>query len=195
MSRIYANPFFWGTPVTGKHYISRTSEQNQITAAMEHQQHVLISGRRGCGKTSLVQQVLQHTTIPSAYLDCRFVDNRETLIMLLLQSLETSFPAVRHLEQWQTLRKNPEQNTLTAVFDLWNEQIKQSEKKFTLVWDDFHNLTGSKNHLLDELIVNLTGRRGMTHISISHREDVLTAVFDNPAKQVFSQQLFFGYLR
>jgi len=180
MSRIYANPFSWGKPVSGVHYLARPTDQQRIAKAMERQTHLFICGPRGSGKTSLIQETLNVIPIPASYLDCRFVISRASLIELLLEALISSFPQLKTTEKFKLLAQDPQGTPLAALFELWHDQVKQSNQKFTLVWDEIQQLSKVKDKLLPELKASLQNKPRIHHIIISHREDMLQANFVNP---------------
>ncbi|NQV14724.1 AAA family ATPase [bacterium] len=187
MSKIYANPFFWGEPSRGAHYLQRTEEQEFIAAALEKQLHLIISGYRGTGKTSLLKYVLRRSPSASIYLDLSFVVSRADLANLLLEALENGFPEVKESGQTKLLRENDHDTTLSPVFDLWYKLVKQSNQKFTIAWDEFQHLVKLKDGIIGELRENLRDRRGITHVIVSHREDIMHEILDNNSNPFFSR--------
>ena len=179
MSKVYANPFCWGRSVTGSHYAARLPEQEQIINAIDKQIHLIITGQRGTGKTSLVKQVLNSTSSPSVYMDLSFVTSRDELINLLLDAFEKSFPEASKAKRTIPFRPENGGVSLAPVVDLWYDTVKQSNRKFTFAWDEFHHLVKLKENVLAELKQNLQDRRRITHLIISHREDILKQIFGN----------------
>ncbi len=179
MSRIYTNPFQWGSPVSGTAYISRPEAQEHITTAMEKQLPLIITGRRGTGKTSLIKHMFSQSKIPNAYLDLSLVVCRGDLVKLILDAMEQSFPQVKTNEQFQTFRQQDSNTALAPILTLFYETVKASNQKFTLAWDEFHYLLKLKDDLIPELRENLREKREITHIFISHREDIMREIFDD----------------
>ena len=189
MTRIYANPFSWGDPVSGSHYVSRPKEESQVATAIEKQLHLIITGGRGNGKTSLVQHVLEQSSIASAYLDFTFAVSRNDLIRILLNAMASSFP--RAVKEGRTARLEPttdEGAALAPTLNLWYDLVKESSQKFTMVWDAAHFLVKMKDDVLGEMREILRERRGITHIFISHREDVLNEIFEDQLNPFFYQR-------
>ena len=188
MSKIYANPFNWGEPVKGNHYVQRPEDQAFILASIEKQSHLLLTGQRGTGKTSLLKFVMDKNTTPYIHLDLRFIVSREELFELLLKALATSFPMVETDKRFKSLATDVNNANLKSIFDIWYELVKGSNTKFILVWDEFQHLTKFKENIVEELRLSLNGRRGITHIFVSHRTDILRQVFGNDNKAFFKNQ-------
>lgn len=191
MSKIYANPFNWGEPVRGNHYVQRPEEQSFIMASIEKQSHLLLTGKRGTGKTSLLKYVLDTIDTPFIHLDLRFIVSKGELLELLLNALIKSFPAVGSDERYKVLISDTQDASPKNIFDLWYELVKGSNTKFIMVWDEFQNLVKFKENIVEELRLSLNGRRGITHIFVSHRTDVLQDVFGNDNKTFFKNQEFY----
>ncbi|NQV49786.1 MAG: ATP-binding protein [Candidatus Marinimicrobia bacterium] len=185
MSKLYANPFIWGEPVSSTHYNPRPEEQSLILAAIEQQTPLVITGNRGSGKTSLLRQVIEKSPIPSIYFDLSFVVNREGLINLLLAGIEKSYPQAKTDGSVAALHTQGGKTTLDAVFELWYELVKNNDKKFVIVWDEFQHLAKQKENIVEELRVCMKDRRSIAHIFISPREDVLNEIFSDPNKPFF----------
>lgn len=184
MSKIYANPFNWGEPVKGNHYVQRSEEQTFILSRLENQTHLVLTGRRGTGKTSLLNFILDKGATPFIYLDLRFIVDRQGLFDLLLQGMKTSFPQAK-------LNENPEHISLAKIFNLWYDQVKGSNKKFILVWDEFQYLVKFKEDIVEELRLSLNGKRGITHLFVSYRDDIMHECFANTQKPFFSTLEFY----
>ncbi len=191
MSKIYANPFNWGEPVKGNHYIQRPEDQSVILAAIENQSHLVLTGNRGTGKTSLIKNTLDKQSEAYIHLDLHFVVSREDLIQLLLQALETSFPQVITDKHAKALMAESESTHLQNIFNLWYELVKQSNNKFVFIWDEFQHLIKIKEDIVEELRSGLSGKTGISHIFISHRKDMLLDVFGDDKKSFFRNQAFY----
>jgi len=186
MSKIYANPFKWGEPVSSTHYISRPDEQAIILATIEKQLPMVITGNRGSGKTSLLKQVMDKSPIPSVYFDMRFVVSREGLITVLLDGLEKSYPMVKtDGDRLTALRMLGAAASLESIFELWVELVKNNGKRFCIVWDEFQHLAKQKENIIEELRLCLKERRSITHIFLSPREDIMWDIFSDPKKPFF----------
>lgn len=185
MSKIYANPFKWGKPVSGNQYISRPVEQENITEAIEKQNHLIITGPRGTGKTSLIKHTLDQVSTASIYLDLSFVVSRGDLINLLLDALGKRFPHTKVGDQIKAMQAAEEDSALAPVFDLLYDQVKQSKRKFSIAWDEFQHLVKLKDDTIDELRTCLKDKQGIAHIFISHREDILHDIFKDKRHHFF----------
>jgi len=191
MSKLYANPFSWGEPVKGSHYVQRPEDQTAILEILEKQSHLLLSGRRGTGKTSLLRQVLDKQATPSVHLDFRFIVSRQEVHELLLKALTTSFPNIEHDERLQALSGDTPNVNLKNIFDLWVEMVKGSNQTFIMVWDEFQHLAKFKENIFDELKTSLKGKRDITHVFISHRKDILLDLFGRSGKAYFRRQTYY----
>lgn len=191
MSKIYANPFNWGEPVSGSQYIQRPDELQHVLSILEKPSHLILSGYRGTGKTSFIKNLVEKASQPSVYLDLRFIVSREGLINLLLDALEQSFPIAKAEGRISPLRSAAHELELSSIFDVWFELVKKSNKKFITVWDEFQHLVKLKENVADELKEGLKHRRGFSHIFISHRSDVLHEVFNDKKNPIFNNQEFY----
>lgn len=188
MSKIYANPFSWGEPVSGSHYVERPEDRTAILAILEKQNHLLLAGRRGTGKTSLLKNVLEKHTTPSIHLDFRFVVSRQEVYEVLLKALATSFPMVEIDERLKAMNGDVNSANLKNIMDLWTEMVRASDENFIMVWDEFQHLAKFKENILDELKTSLKGRRGLVHVFVSHRKDFLLDLFGTGSKACFRNQ-------
>ncbi len=185
MSNIYVNPFQWGKPVSGNNYISRPQAEDHIFTALEKQLYLIVIGQRGTGKTSLLKHVLGKSSIASSYLDLSFVVSRQDLFNLLVNTLEKHFPEAKEDGRSRSLKNEEQDSDFAAVFNLFYDLVKKSGQKFTLVWDEFQHLVRLKGNIIEELKENLRDRRGISHIFISHREDIMRDLFDDHLNPFF----------
>ena len=190
MSKIYANPFSWGEPVGGSHYVARPLEERKLQQALEKQVPFILSGLPGCGKTSFVLKVLHDIPIPSIYFDLTFLVCREDLVVMLLDALKAQFPLTSADPRITDLSARPDEAELMPIMDVWYEQVQQSSKKLIMVWDGFHHLQKLKDGLLDELTFTMRDRRRISHVFISHREEFLRTTFDDHKDPIFYQREF-----
>jgi hypothetical protein len=191
MSKIYANPFNWGEPVKGIHYVQRLEDQSAILDMMEKQTHLLLTGKRGSGKTSLLKFLLEKKGTPFTHLDLKFIVSKEQLFELLFKALTTSFPRINFDEKLLSLRADTQSVSLNNIFDLWEEMVKESNNTFIMVWDEFQHLAKFKENIFKELRLSLNGRPGITHIFVSHRADILRDVFGKGSGSFFKNQVYY----
>lgn len=191
MSKIYANPFVWGEPVKGNHFVQRPEEQAYLLAILEKQAHLLLTGKRGTGKTSLLNFILGKNITPNIHLDLRFIVSRDQLFELLLKALAKSFPTIDINKQLQSLGVDTQTATFKNIFDLWYEMVKDSNKKFIMVWDEFQQLAKFKENVFEELRLGLNGRREISHIFVSHRSDILRDIFGADDSAFFKNQEYY----
>ena len=191
MSKIYANPFNWGEPVKGSHYVQRPEDQASLLAIMEKQNHLLLTGKRGTGKTSLLKFLLEKNTTPFIHIDLRFSVSKEQLFELLMKALSTSFPMIDIDKKLKSLGADTQNVPLKNIFDLWYEMVKGSNNKFIMVWDEFQHLAKFKENIFEELRSGLNGRRGITHVFVSHRSDILQEALGRDSSAFFQNQEFY----
>jgi len=181
MSKIYANPFSWGQPVNGNSYLPRPIEQEQISTAIGNQIPIIISGRRGTGKTSMMRFILNKMPDPSLFLDLRFVVGLGDLHRELVQAVATAFPSVSETEAFKALRQMDQEESLSPIFKFLQAT------QIVLVWDEFHHILNSKGNFIEELTKNFGVKSGITHVFISHREDLLCEIFENTKDRPFKK--------
>lgn len=191
MSKIYANPFSWGEPVKGSHYVQRANDQAFILDRIEAQFQILLTGQRGTGKTSLIKHILDKHPTSSLHFDLPFIVSRQGLIDLLTAGLINSFPKAEQDERLQAIREDPERSNLKILFDVWYDLVKASNKTFVIVWDEFQHLAKFKADIIGELKRALKGRRGIVHLFVSHRKDILQSAFGQGSQGFFKQQVIY----
>lgn len=187
MSKMYANPFFWGEPVNENHYIPRPEEEQQILEAIENQQQLLITGNRGTGKTSLIKHVIQKSPAASIYLDLSFVVSRSDLCKYLLKQMKEDFPEVNHQDGLISLSNSEQELSLSSIFNFLYAYLKKRERKFAIIWDEFHHLIKLKDNVMSELKRELSKGQGITHIFISNRKDLLDTICSNKEERFFQK--------
>jgi len=191
MSKLYANPFIWGQPVKGTDYLQRGDDQTRILALLEKQGTILLAGRRGTGKTSLVRNLLEKHPLPSVHLDLRFVVSRQEVFELLLKALSSSFPRVEIETKLKQLSADDQMADLDSILDLWVDMVKGSKKQFIMVWDEVQHLAKFKEDILDELKTSLKSRPAIIPLFISHRRDTLVEVFGEGRQASFQNQTLY----
>jgi len=191
MSKIYANPFSWGEPVKGSHYVQRSSDQAFILDRIEDQFQVLLTGQRGTGKTSLMKHVLDKQPIASLHFDLPFIVSRQGLFELLTEGLINHFPKADKDPRLQAIREDPSQTKLKSLFDVYYEQVEASNQTFVIIWDEFQHLAKFKTDIIGEVKQALKGRRGIVHFFVSHRKDVLQTAFGRGSQSFFKQQALY----
>ncbi|MCF6238393.1 MAG: hypothetical protein L3J79_06230 [Candidatus Marinimicrobia bacterium] len=67
-------------------------------------------------------------------------------------------------------------------------KVKESDQKFILVWDEFQHVVKLKDHILEDLKVDLRDRRDITHVFVSHRQDILHDIFDDKLNPFFKSK-------
>ncbi len=72
MKKLFTNPFKFGDPVYGKHYLPRSELARTVTQFLENRIHVVLIGPRRFGKTSFVLNLLKEFEARSY--TCLFVD-------------------------------------------------------------------------------------------------------------------------
>jgi len=187
MSRIYANPFFWGQPVSGNRYLQRPEEQKMVSSAIEAQTQLIISGRRGTGKTSLLIHLLGKSSVPFLYLDLRFVVSLRELNDLILQTLEAACPEVKQMKDFMLLKEQDPSLNRAHLFTFIKKFVQDKDQKFVIVWDEFHHVLKLKEQSLNEFKHNLGHLTDVTNIFISHRKDLLQEAFRKPGHRSFKK--------
>ena len=190
MSKMYANPFFWGEPVNENHYIPRPEEEQQILEAIENQQQLLITGNRGTGKTSLIKHVIQKSPAASIYLDLSFVVSISDLCKYLLKQMKEDFPEVNHQDGLISLSNSEQELSLSSIFNFLYAYLKKRERKFAIIWDEFHHLIKLKDNVMSELKRELSKGQGITHIFISNRKDLLDTIITAGPDHILLHNVF-----
>jgi hypothetical protein len=184
MSKIYANPFSWGKPVSGQHYVSRSALQSQVISAIEDQDSLIITGKRGAGKSSMIKQVLDRHGSNFILLDLSFVVTLSDLNGLIISSVMNAFPK---LKQSETLLSLQEDSTLESVLHFVDDLARQKDQTIIIVWDEFQAIAKLKSDSISELKNSLSTKSGLKHVFISPREDVLRAVLMGAKNQLFKK--------
>ena len=177
MSKLYSNPFIWGTPVSGNRYVSRSEEETQIVTCLEKEQRIILTGNRGTGKTSMVQRVLAKYPGESIYIDLSFVVDASSMVSLLAKHIRRSIPLFKEDAR---LRPNPDgtvSGSLSELFEILNTYIEEYEKKVVIVWDEFQHILKLKENLLTDIKKGINGKSALMTVLISHREDLMRDAF------------------
>jgi trehalose utilization protein len=116
-------------PSLGSHYISRADELNQIDHLLAEHAYVIISGEPGFGKTSLATEY--------GYRQINRPNNARIVIRIDADSREKIEGAYRDIATELGIRT--EQQTPEMIMRLVYSQIKTSQKKVLLLFDNVEN--------------------------------------------------------
>lgn len=185
MSKLYSNPFVWGKPVKGNRYIARPVEEEQIHTCIEKNQALILTGYRGSGKTSLMQAVAAKYHGVTMYLDLSFVVGMASLAELIKPQIKVAFPELKESSILKGGTSGDEVEFIT-IMQLLFDHVKTREKKLLIVWDEFQHIIKLKEDVLGVLKKILPGRRGVTHVHISHRDDLMRTLFNTDREKFYT---------
>lgn len=189
MSKLYSNPFVWGIPVSGNHYVARPEDEKQIQSCIDTNQPVILTGHRGSGKTSLVQHVAGKSQSVSMYLDLSFVVGMASMVDLMKRQIKAELPELKE----SPILKADSQDSAEAfaqILQLLFDRFRDKEKKLLIIWDEFHHILKLKEDVLGALKKHISGRRGLHHLLVSHRQDLMRQVFNSKGDRFFSNPHF-----
>ena len=182
MSKLYSNPFFWGIPVSGNRYIPRPQAEEQVRTCIEKGRSIILTGKRGSGKTSLVQTVTSNFTGELLYLDLSFVVDRASLIRLLAETIRAVIPVLRDKPELKVAQDADSAAALTDIFQILRNDIKERDKKVLIIWDEFQHILKLKEDVLSDIKKGMNGRDSFMNALVSHREDLLLQAFMKKAE-------------
>src|SRR5256712_4081724 len=186
--RTLATPYFpVGGPVPAADLVGRETYLRRLTERLEDGQHVLISGPRRIGKTSIILEALRRLRrrgAHTAYVDCLgATDIRglgERLADAILQNLsgvERSFeqakaiaagmqPTVKvkyeHVElALQLARETNAQRFFEGALDLPHALAKRSGKRVVVVFDEFQAAGRLGPRVFDVMRARVQAQRGV----------------------------------
>src|SRR5919198_3188606 len=194
-----------GGPVPAADLVGREPYLRRLVDRLEDGQHVLISGPRRIGKTSIILEALRRARrhgAHTAYVDCLgATDVRglgERLADAILQNLsgvERTFehakaiaagmqPAVRvkyeHVElALQLARETNAQRFFEGALDLAQALAKRSGKRVVVVFDEFQAAGKLGPRVFDVMRSRLQGQRGTSYAFLGSEQGILEELFSD----------------
>lgn len=92
MAKLQENPFRFGDPVTGKHYLRRLHLSKTVAQFLENHIHVVLIGPRRFGKTSFVLDLLslfEKQGYTSLFVDIFNITSHKDFLQQMLRALKT----------------------------------------------------------------------------------------------------------
>ncbi|MBF0563691.1 MAG: AAA family ATPase, partial [Nitrospirae bacterium] len=211
---IRTDPYIERTPISDPvWFYGRAQNIENLTRMISQGQHVCLCGLRKVGKTSLVNQLLQHfVKAPIVFIDCQTkTDMAESYFREILIQLHNKLNA-HHIKKLPVIPTELNKDTFENIFlhfvDKW-EKVRQNEKVI-IFFDEIDKLfkdrrqTGSENALVEyvKLFSVLRGlaqtRRSLTTVVATYRPDInrqnilMETIGENPMYNSFYEE-FLGY--
>src|SRR3989454_3327158 len=202
--RTLATPYFpVGGPVPAADLVGREAYLRRLIERLEDGQHVLISGPRRIGKTSIIVEALRrirrhggHT----AYVDCLGATDIRGLgerladaILMNLSGVERSFeqakaiaagmqPTVKvkyeHVElALQLARETNAQRFFEGALDLPQALAKRTGKRVVVVFDEFQAAGRLGPRVFDVMRAHLQAQRGVSYAFLGSEQGILEELF------------------
>src|SRR5713226_2644605 len=210
--RTLATPYFpVGGPVPAADLVGREAYLRRLIERLEDGQHVLISGPRRIGKTSIILEALRRLRrhgAHTAYVDCLgATDIRglgERLADAILQNLsgvERSFehakaiaagmqPTVKvkyeHVElALQLARETNAQRFFEGALDLPRALAKRTGKRVVIVFDEFQAAGRAGPRVFDVMRAHLQAQSGVACAFLGSEEGILEQLFSEKGRAFY----------
>src|SRR3989440_12056314 len=210
--RTLATPYFpVGGPVPAADLVGRETYLRRLIERLEDGQHVLISGPRRIGKTSIIIEALRRLRrhgAYTAYVDCLgATDIRglgERLADAVLQNLsgvERSFeqakaiaagmqPTVKvkyeHVElALQLARETNAQRFFEGALDLPRALAARTGKRVVVVFDEFQAAGRLGPRIFDVMRTRFQAQRGVAYAFLGSEEGILEELFSEKGRAFF----------
>src|SRR3989449_3294637 len=210
--RPFATPYFpVGGPVPAADLVGRETYLRRLTERLEDGQHVLISGPRRIGKTSIIIEALRRLrrhAAYTAYVDCLgATDIRglgERLADAVLQNLsgvERSFeqakaiaagmrPSVKvkyeHIElALQLARETNAQRFFEGALDLPRTLAARTGKRVVVAFDEFQAAGRLGPRVFDVMRTRFQAQKGVAYAFLGSEEGILEQLFSEKGRAFY----------
>ena len=203
------NPFKFGTVVEEPFFTDREKETEEILSILGSENHLILTGPRRYGKTSLVRRACSMTGRPVIYLDLQVITGKEDFAAQLLKRVYRMHP-VEKLKKYLTsfrlipalilnpvtgevdVRFHPEPSgfvSLEDVFDLL-QKISTKKEKLVVVLDEFQEIKRIHPELDRNLRAIMQLQVNINYIFLGSRESLIREIFEKKKSPFYH----FGYL-
>ncbi len=204
-----ANPFKFGTVVDEPYFTDREKETEEILSILNSANHLILTGPRRYGKTSLVRRASRMTGRPVIYLDLQVVMGKDDFASQALKRVYRMHPVEKLKKYMKSFRLIPAltMNPVTGevdvmfrsesagfvpledVFDLL-QKISTRKKRLIVVFDEFQEITRIHPDLDRNLRAILQQQENISYVFLGSRESLIREIFEKKKSPFYH----FGYL-
>lgn len=204
-----SNPFKFGTIVDGPYFTDREEEAVKILSILNSENHLILTGPRRYGKTSLVRKVTVETGRPVLYLDMQVITTREDFAAQLLKRVYRLFPVeklknyLRSFRIIPTITMNPITGEVDVAFrpesqgpapleDVLNllDKLSSQKNRLIVVLDEFQDIFRIHSELDRNLRSVMQYHKNINYIFLGSRESLIREIFEKKKAPFYH----FGYL-
>lgn len=191
------NPFKFGTIVDGPYFINRGEEIKKISALLSSENHLIITGPRRYGKSSLVLKAISALKRPVIAVDLQLVTGTADLAAQLLKRLYRVYTAqrvkqfIRRFRVIPTLSVNPVTGSVDLSFqagtdgiplvedvlDLF-EKISKPGKKLLVILDEFQEAASLDQELIRHMRSIMQHHKNINYIFLGSQESMIRDIFE-----------------
>jgi len=192
------NPFKFGMIVDGRYFIDREKEREEISSLLKSENHLILTGPRRYGKSSLIRKVINDLDRPSVIIDLQLANSTSDLASMLLKRSYMIFPgqrmkmALRHFRIIPSITINPVSNMAEFSFqpvtdhrpileDSLNliEKLSNAENKVVVVFDEFQEAERIDSSLMRQLRSIMQEHKKINYILTGSQESLMRDIFSN----------------
>lgn len=174
MSKLPINPFKYGDPVEGDHYLSRSNLENFVFQFLNNRIHVVLIGPRRYGKTSLLLNLLKKSTHSYILIDIFNITSHKDFLHQILKGLGSSTSSDNDIDVKEMI-----QDVLSSLSKL--------ENGFVFAIDEFQKITeiDDGGWLEATLRTHMQQLRNTSFIFTGSRRSVIYNMLNNPSRPLY----------
>jgi len=191
------NPFKFGSIVDDPYFVDRIEEIKRISSVLNSENHLIITGPRRFGKSSLVFKAISNLKRTVISVDLQLITSPSDLAAQLLKRIYRVY-STQKLKQFikqfrviPTLSVNPVTGgvdlsfqpgspQLPVIEDVLNliEKISNPEKKIVVIFDEFQEAAGLDPGLMKQLRSIMQHHRNINYIFLGSQESLIRDIFE-----------------
>jgi len=191
------NPFKFGAVVSEAYFTDRETESTKIRSFLKSKNHLIISGPRRYGKTSLIKKILKEIKRPAIYLDLQMCTGMNDMAATLLKKVYQHYPLQKLKSQLQSFRITPTvtinpltgaaevsfsgmSDSFTPLEDVLNliDSLGKKDKRIILVLDEFQEIYRIDKSLERTLRSVMQQHQNLNYIFLGSKESMIRDIFE-----------------
>lgn len=191
------NPFKFGTIVSEAYFTDREVETIKIKSFLESKNHLIITGSRRFGKTSLIKNIVKDIKRPTIYLDLQMCTDMNDMAAILLKKVYQHYPLQKLKSQLQSFRIIPTitvnpisgstevsfsgiSDSFTPLEDVLNliDTLGEKDKRIILILDEFQEIYRIDKSLERTLRAVMQQHQNVNYIFLSSKESMIKDIFE-----------------
>lgn len=192
------NPFKFGSIVKSRHFTYRTRELERVRDALNSPNHLIVTGPRRYGKSSLVLKAINELHRPCIAVDMQLITSPRDLAEQLLKRTYRIFPFEKMKQLVKTFRIvpsislsplsneveisfRPDQPSLPILEDVLSliEKLGSDQNRIIVVLDEFQEAHRIDKELPRHLRSHMQHHRHVNYIFLGSQESMIRNIFEN----------------